>query len=215
VAVDNDVDSRLKLFVHTPYASFASVREVLTLGGRIKVTEISLQQLRSLVTAVAGVDPTYPDEQDMPGALQEGFMGLPAPVPGFMYYFDIAPGSELPAIKLYIPMHHYGKNDLQLAKGITGWMKANGRGQYCDRYLRALENIADHRGLEEKRGIQCYVACLVTKSGEIDVTTYIDPEFADRVRANTKTYGNGNGHVNDHSHLNGKTHTNGNSLDGH
>lgn len=200
-AVDDvsPAESRLKFYFQTPYTSFASVREVLTLGGRVKTSEESLQHLRSLIAAVVGVDSTYPEEEDVRPVVQESFIDLPAPVSGFGYYFDIAPGSELPAIKLYLPMHHYGKDDLTLAKGITGWMKANGRGQYCDRYMTMLERIASHRHLEDKKGIQSYVACLIKKSGELDITTYVDPEALDRVEPATSVHANGNGKANGES----------------
>jgi len=192
-AVDDvaPAESRLKFYFQTPYTSFTSVRETVTLGGHVEIPEEQLQSLRSLIIAVVGDDKDYPEDVEMHPVAQKGgdFIDLPAPVSGFGYYFDIAPGSELPAIKLYLPMHHYGQDDLSLAKGITGWMKAHGRGQYCDRYMSMLENMAYHRHLEDKKGLQSYVSCLIKKSGELDITTYIDPEALDRVKPKAKTNG--------------------------
>ena len=124
VVVDDvaPAESRLKFYFQTPYTSFTSVRETVTLGGHVEIPEEQLQSLRSLIIAVVGVNKNYPEDVTMHPVAQKGgdFIDLPAPVSGFGYYFDIAPGSELPAIKLYLPMHHYSQDDLSLAKSITG-----------------------------------------------------------------------------------------------
>lgn len=153
VAVDDvaPAESRLKFYFQTPHTSFTSVREVLTLGGLVKVAEGALQQLRSLIAAVVGVDSTYPEGEEVRPAVQKSFIDLPAPVSGFGYYFDIAPGSDLPALKFYLPMHQYGQDDLTLAKGITGWMKDNGRGQYCDHSMTMLSELLATAGSRTRR----------------------------------------------------------------
>lgn len=86
------------------------VRETVTLEGHIEIPEEQLQSLQFLIIAVIGIDKDYPKDVEMHLVAQKrgDFINLPAPVSGFDYYFDIAPGSELPAIKLYLPIHHYG-----------------------------------------------------------------------------------------------------------
>ena len=68
-------------------------------------------------------------------------------------------------------------------------MKAHGRGQYYDRYMSMLENMAYHRHLKDKKELQSYVSYLINKSGELDITTYINPEALNRVKPKTKTNG--------------------------
>lgn len=185
VAVDNvaPAESRLKFYFQTASSSFQSVRETMTLDGRIKVPEKRLQQLRSLISAVVGVEDDYPEDKQVLPTVQKGdeISYLPTGVNGFAYYFDIAPGSQLPDVKLYVPMHYYGHDDLSLANALTSWMKSNDRGQYCDRYMAMLERIAYHRRLDSRKGLQSYVSCMIKKD-DLDITTYLDPEAFHRVQ---------------------------------
>lgn len=50
-----------------------------------------------------------------------------------------------------------------------------------------LENMAYYRHLKDKKGLQSYISCLIKKSGELDITTYIDPEALDHIKPKAKT----------------------------
>ncbi|KAL3459594.1 aromatic prenyltransferase [Aspergillus heterothallicus] len=189
LAVDNIAPekSRLKLYFQTPHTSFASVREIMTLGGRIAVPESQLQDLRSLLLAVSGLDTDFPDEAEVPCPEQydpsaiDNFVELPILLSGYLYYFDIAPGPSVPGIKLYTPVRRYGPDDRALANGIMQWMQDHGRGEYCERYSKMLEDLTGHRKLEDGKGMQTYVSCLFKGNGELDITSYIGPEAYDAV----------------------------------
>ncbi|OQE36220.1 hypothetical protein PENCOP_c012G00844 [Penicillium coprophilum] len=135
LAVDNVVSekSHLKFYFQTPHTSFASVREIVTLGGRIPVADSHLQDLRSLLLAINGIDSDFADQQEVPCPEQydpsaiDNFVELPILLSGYLYYFDIAPGPALPSIKLYNPVRRYGPDDRALAGGIMQWMDAHGR----------------------------------------------------------------------------------------
>ncbi|KAL4942701.1 hypothetical protein BDV06DRAFT_235235 [Aspergillus oleicola] len=190
LAVDNvrPENSRLKLYFQTPHTSFASVREIMTLGGRIPVPEWQLHDLCTLLLAVSGLDPDFPDDQEVPcpehydPSAVDNFKELPILLSGYLYYFDIAPGPAVPGIKLYTPVRRYGPDDRALAKGTTKWMETHGRGEYCQRYMTMLEDLTQHRNLEDGKGMQTYVSALF-KGGELDITTYIGPEAYDAVRS--------------------------------
>lgn len=195
VAVDNitPAQSWLKFYFRTPHTSFSSVREIITLGGRIAVPEAQLQDLRTLVAAAAGLEPDFAEDAEVPlaseynPASKDAFGELPVLLSGFIYYFDIAPGAVLPDIKFYIQVRHYGRDDLSLARAITNWMEAHGRGQYCDRYLSMLESLSHHRRLDEGKEIQVYLSCLFKKNGELDITSYIAPELFAPARGSPST----------------------------
>ncbi|KAL2824223.1 aromatic prenyltransferase [Aspergillus cavernicola] len=184
LAVDDVVPakSRLKFYFQTPHTSFASVREIMTLGGKIAVPEEQLRDLRTLISAVTGLPPDFPEDEEVPCApeynpsAKENFVELPILLSGYLYYFDIAPGALLPDIKFYTPVRRYGRDDLSLARGIIDWMQSHGRGEYCSQYLSMLERLSPHRALDEGKGMQTYVSCLFRKNGELDITTYIGPE---------------------------------------
>ncbi|KAI1124398.1 dimethylallyl tryptophan synthase GliD1 [Nemania abortiva] len=180
--------SRLKFYFQTPHTNFKSVREVMTLGGRIQVPENQMQDLRTLISAITGIAEDFPEGTEIPCAdeyniaAKDNFVELPILLSGYLYYFDIAPGSKLPAIKFYSPVRRYGRDDLSLAKATVEWMNSHGRAGYGDRYLKMLQSLSQHRRLDEGKGIQTYVSCLFKKDGELDITSYVGPEAFDPAR---------------------------------
>ncbi|KAI1504045.1 dimethylallyl tryptophan synthase GliD1 [Biscogniauxia marginata] len=186
VGVDDVVPekSRLKWYFNTPHTTFASVREIMTLGGRIDTPYMAkaLEELHDLIKAVIGLPADFSEDAELSAApnwdssRKDKFGDMAKVLSGYLYYFDVAPGMALPEVKIFIPARYYSTDDLTLARGITGWMKARGRGAYCDRYMSMLESLTEHRRLDEGNGIQTYVACLFKKGGELDITTYLGAE---------------------------------------
>ena len=170
--------SRMKLYFQTPHTSFDSVRTIMTLGGQIQGVEIALEELQELIKLIAGLDKDFPSSQELPtraSTAVDHFTGLPLLVSGYLYYFDIAPGSSMPDIKFYIPTRQYGENDLQIARGLIDFMGTRGRGQYAKNYMRVLEGLATHRPLEAAAGLQTYISCTFQK-GSLSITTYLASE---------------------------------------
>ncbi|QPG95230.1 aromatic prenyltransferase (DMATS family) [Epichloe festucae Fl1] len=174
--------SRLKFYFRTPHTSFKSLREILTLGGRISYPEDKMQQLRGLIIAATGIEADFPEDEDVPltpfynRAAEKAFAEVPALLSGYIYYFDMAPGAKLPEVKFYVPVRHYGLDDWSLARGVTGWMESQGRGQFVQGYLSMLRSLSPKRPLDQGKGIQAYLSCMIKKNGELDVTSYVAPE---------------------------------------
>lgn len=176
--------SRLKLYVQTPHTSFDSVRHIMTMGGKITGVEKGLEELEELIKLVLSLPSDFGSSENLPatqGYAVNHFAEDQHLVEGYMYYFDIAPGSPLPDIKFYLPTRRYGKDDLSIAQGLTKWMGDRGRGQYKEGYMRVLESLASHRTLEERVGLQTYVSCCFQK-GTLSMTTYMNPEIFDEQR---------------------------------
>ncbi|KAI0199299.1 dimethylallyl tryptophan synthase GliD1 [Astrocystis sublimbata] len=190
LAVDDVVPakSRLKFYFQTPHTSFASVREIMTLGGRISVPENAMQDFRSLIAAITGIGDDFPENEEVPCAAEynpaakDNFVELPILLSGYLYYVDIAPGAAFPDVKLYSPVRRYGRDDWSLAQATVDWMNSHGRAGYGDRFLSMLQGLAPHRHLESGKGMQTYVSCLIKKDGELDITSYIGPEAFDPAR---------------------------------
>ncbi|CAN8095471.1 unnamed protein product [Discula destructiva] len=167
--------SRLKLYFATPRTTFASVREIMTLAGHLSIPEPSLQDLRSFITAILGLPHDYPESAAIPVptcALQSER----EPAPCFVYFFDIAPNAALD-VKLYLSMRTYAHDDLEIARRLSGWLEARGRGAYCDRYVDMLEAVAEHRELEAGKGIHSYLSYQCSRTGgEPDIKSYFTPE---------------------------------------
>ncbi|KAK7963526.1 hypothetical protein PG988_010500 [Apiospora saccharicola] len=179
VSVDNidPAKSRMKWYFWSPHTNFASVREIMTLGGRIDTPGISDQfdNLFQLIKAVLHLPDEFPETADLPAPKAEDEDGHEVLFRTHWYYFDIAPGKALPEVKIYIQLRPNGRDDASIAEGLVGWLKAHGRGRYCDGFLRVLAELAQHRRLDEATGIQTFLACQF-KNGELDLTSYLGPE---------------------------------------
>lgn len=173
--------SRVKFYLQTANTDFDSVREIMTMGGMIQGLDRQLDDLHSLIKLITGLDANYPSSKPVSAttaAYENGlkhFENVPELLAGYIYYFDIAPGKSMPDIKFYIPTRHYAKDDLQVARGLTTWMKERGRGQYVENYMRVLDSICTHRKLEEGNGVHAFVSCAFQK-GDVSVTSYVGPE---------------------------------------
>jgi DMATS type aromatic prenyltransferase len=188
LSVDNvePAKARLKWYFNSPHTSFASVRDIMTLGGRITSPHLTAQlaALHELIKTVTGLPADFPEDAEVPAAAapqygpsaKDNFAELPTLLIGNVYFFDVAPGKALPEIKFYTPLRNYGRDDLALARGLTAWMEAHGRGSYCNRYLRMLESLAEHRRLDEGWGLQTFLSCQFKSDGELDITSYLAPE---------------------------------------
>ncbi|KAI1367013.1 dimethylallyl tryptophan synthase GliD1 [Xylaria arbuscula] len=173
--------SRLKLYFTTPHTSFKSVREIMTLGGLIDVPEEKMQDLRSFISATLCLPDDYPEDKEIPHEITDKEMWAEAEalIDGYVYYFDIAPGSSkaIPDIKFHNPTRRYGPDDLSIARGLTSWLKARGRGQYCDSYMRMVESVCEHRDLAKGKGLHTYLTYMFNKKGgEPDIKSYLIPE---------------------------------------
>lgn len=211
VGVDNKAGSRLKWYFNSPNTSFASVREILTLNGRVKTPYIDRQlaDLHELIKTVLGLPNDFP-ETEHPAI----FLGakspynLPPPptaasdvdtstpvtfAPGYPYYFDVAPGQDLPGVKWSLPVRNYNLGDLAVAKAFTAWMAKQGRGAFCERYMSLLKRLAAVKGvsLEESKGLQEFISVMLKPNGEIDVTTYFAAHAWDEAEQQAQQNGNG------------------------
>ncbi|KAL4953395.1 aromatic prenyltransferase [Aspergillus filifer] len=193
LAVDNiePSSSRLKFYFASPKTSFNSIREVLTLGGRVKTPDLDakLRTLHDLVKAIMPTPADLPDDADIPAPeappppppTESGSGSAdmanerPAFISGYQYYFDIAPGASLPDIKFYIPIRKAQMDDRTVANGLTSWMRAQGRGAFCDGYVRVLEGLAGGRDLSQCHGLHTHVCLMLKGNGEFDVTSYLAP----------------------------------------
>jgi DMATS type aromatic prenyltransferase len=93
-----------------------------------------------------------------------------------VYFFDVAPHNSIPDVKFYLPTRRYGPDDRQIALRLMEWMKARGRGKYCEQYLHMMETLAEHRGLENGKGLHTYISYQIGKSSEPDIKSYLTPE---------------------------------------
>lgn len=176
--------SRLKMYFTSRHTSFESVREVMTIGGLRDVSESSLQDLRSLILAVLGLpdNDSGDAEVSVESTGSNKLRDFEALCEGSTYFFDIAPTSGKPKVKFYLTTRKYGADDLTIARNLVAWLHGHGRGAYADAYLGMLEKLAEHRGLENEKGLHAYISYQCTEKGEPDIKSYISPELYHRAR---------------------------------
>ncbi|KNG85624.1 dimethylallyl tryptophan synthase [Aspergillus nomiae NRRL 13137] len=172
VAVDcvDPSAAKLKIYFRSPSTSFASVKETLTAGGTVSSwDECALEQLQELWSLVLGLPPDFSHNQELPSKSHE--------TSGVLYNFDIKLGNQQPETKVYIPVRHYGPNDHAIAMGLVEFLqRRGGHTPYQDRFLKALEQYASFRSLDQGCGVQTYIACAF-KRGQLSLTSYLSAEI--------------------------------------
>ena len=167
IAVDcvDPATSRLKFYFRSPRTSFDSVRAVMTLGGRLPAIPDALQDLWRLLL---GLDPQFLSSEEL--------KPTPHETSGVLYNFDVRGDNLLPEPKVYIPVKHYGANDLAIAEGLACFLKSQGADPFVDNYMRMLKAACPHRSLKSDRGLQTYISCDV-RNGALSLTSYVGAEI--------------------------------------
>jgi DMATS type aromatic prenyltransferase len=113
--------SRLKIYFRSRETSFQSVRNIMSLAGRLlneqteKHAEKGLQNLRRLWDSLFNQQ-GVPDEIPLPDSHHE--------TAGILYYVDFHLGGKMPKVKIYLPVRHYAENDWQVMKAVSGYMSS-------------------------------------------------------------------------------------------
>ena len=161
--------SRLKIYMRSRSTSFASVRDIMTLGGTLDGSSLThgLHELQKLWRLVLPQWQPFSPDDDL---RQNNHRTA-----GVLYYFDIKQGTALPGVKIYIPVRHYGPNDLAIADGLQLYLKSRGQGHFARKYVEALEGIAPPASLRSRCRIQTYIGCSIV-GGQLKLTSYLTPE---------------------------------------
>lgn len=137
LAIDcvNPSKSRIKIYIRSRETSFDSVADVMTMGGLLTKdgTDKALASLKDLWGRVLSLGSGFSTSASLESRGHR--------TAGILYYFELKPGASLPTSKVYIPAKHYGINDLEVARGLSGFLKARGNVFAEDDYLEALQKV--------------------------------------------------------------------------
>ncbi|KAH6857478.1 dimethylallyl tryptophan synthase GliD1 [Alternaria rosae] len=184
-------NSRIKLYFRTPHVRFSTIHTIMTLNNRKAVSASQTESLRKLLAAVTGLPLDFPDEADWPINSRFGDLvhkrsaKVPLVYPACGFYFDIAPGREIPNVKVQVPLYVYGQEEQQLAEGVSQWMKDNERGKFADQFLKALPRLGDRgtaHGPDRVKGQVVngsYLSVMFTPDDQLEVTTYLTPVLSE------------------------------------
>lgn len=128
--------SRFKIYMRNCSTCFNSVRTIMRLDGALTESNLTrgLEELQTLWNLVLGKEEGFSPAQSLQHKEHR--------TAGILYYFDIRSGQALPGVKVYIPVRHYGQNDLAIAQGLRVYLESRGQGSLVRRYLEALKSIS-------------------------------------------------------------------------
>ncbi|KAM0552433.1 hypothetical protein ACHAPJ_007994 [Fusarium lateritium] len=111
-----DLDkSRLKIYFRDRRTNFNAVKEIMSVGGKIRGEEFKkgLQNLKRLWVVLLGTE-GVPDDVSLPHRDHR--------TAGILYNIEFRVGHILPKMKVYIPVRHYAKNDLQIVEALKSFL---------------------------------------------------------------------------------------------
>nr|DAD54580.1 TPA_asm: DMATS-type prenyltransferase [Fusarium equiseti] len=169
--------SRLKLYVSTTATSFASIVSVMTLGGKITDVDRGIKELEVLLSFALGKETpiSRDDELNVQSVFDKGLAHDFDLYGRMTYYFDIAPSSKLPDVKLYIPVIRFGRSDEAVASGLGQYLRLRQRDQFHDGFMRALGSIGAGHPEGSGHRLQTYLAVAFQRDGSLAITSYINP----------------------------------------
>ncbi|KAF7371204.1 Pyr-redox-2 domain-containing protein [Mycena sanguinolenta] len=174
VAVDcvPGAKNRLKIYFRTHLLSYAHMENLLTLGGALCSSDVSvgLRKARLLWNAMTAGTPA----------------GSSCYFPSGLIYYELRQNHDFPSSKVYLPVRRYLPNDLAISKSIEG---LDFPPSFSTTYSCFAQAVFSHRALSARTGIHTYVCCTV-KPGAGDISLYYSPEaFAPERTGDLRGYG--------------------------
>jgi DMATS type aromatic prenyltransferase len=83
--------------------------------------------------------------------------------------------SQLPDVKVYIPVRHYSPGDDVAARGLVRYLKSQSQGAYAQQYLETLKALATKEDKSTSNGLQTYISCAYRKNALV-ITSYLNPQ---------------------------------------
>ncbi|KAL4903335.1 hypothetical protein BDW74DRAFT_179754 [Aspergillus multicolor] len=163
-------ESRVKIYFRTRDTSFASVRQMMTLGQRLPRVEFGkLHRFWDALLDQAGA----PDDQPLSGA------DVSHRTAGLIYNVEIRSGSVHPKVKIYIPVRHYARSDEAVLSAVHEYMSSVRA--YGDRkkdtlgYAHTMQSLFKPAAMQQQ-GLHAYIGCSVDDNGELRVVPYFNCE---------------------------------------
>ena len=127
--------ARIKVYLRSQSTSFNSIRSNMTLGGKLRQRglESGLLELEKLWRLVLPVAKNSSPDEELPRKIHR--------TAGILYYYDFKSKQSCPVPRIYIPVRHYGHNDLDIAKALETYLRGRGQDEWAHRYLLALQDI--------------------------------------------------------------------------
>ncbi|TRX98038.1 hypothetical protein FHL15_001248 [Xylaria flabelliformis] len=151
--------SRFKVYFRSRETSFDSLSRIITLGDRIKHTNMQqgLKDLRCLWNAIFGVNEpsSHPLEENNHRTA------------GMLYNVEFRIGDQYPVAKVYLPVRHYSASDESVINGLDEYLKSHQRSSHMTAYSRAMVKLFGPESLRSQTGIHTYIGCTIRPNGAL------------------------------------------------
>lgn len=126
-------ESRVKLYFRSRQTDFESVRTAMSLDGRLASPQIErgLEELKDLWKALFNADTD--DNVSLHNVNHR--------TAGILYNVEFRVNEGHPAIKVYLPVRHYGESDRSILRGLCEFMARKNRDQHTLGFLKMMESI--------------------------------------------------------------------------
>ncbi|CAG8960059.1 hypothetical protein HYFRA_00010537 [Hymenoscyphus fraxineus] len=170
------INSRMKVYARTPHTSLGEVQSIMSIfEDKSKIIK-GLEELSELWRLIFSLP-----ENDRKGEYDKQLPSSDHDTSGILFYFEVRPENCKITTKVYLPVRHYGRNDLSVANGLQAFLQKRGvlQKKFAGHFLTALHQICTHRRLEDATGLQTYVSCKIDRES-LDITSYLNPEIYNR-----------------------------------
>ena len=123
-------ESRIKIYYRSPITALSQVIDMYTLGGRLSSPSVlaGIEVLRSLWPLVLNLPEDYPEDKDLPFVNHR--------TTGTCFNFEIRPNNPDVQPKVYIPVRHYAKNDLDISQSLAAFFERQGWSELARNYVK-------------------------------------------------------------------------------
>ncbi|KJZ72998.1 hypothetical protein HIM_07570 [Hirsutella minnesotensis 3608] len=166
-------DARIKLYVHTRSNSFDTLRDYMTLGGRLQ-DERTLKGLELLhkIWHLLLQQPQAFDNDQFEAPFSDGN----AFYQKLYFCFELRPSKELPEVKSYVPTWHYVRSDDETVQNYEEIFRACGQKWGNDGlYRRIFEDAFGPAKHDRKVPIHCDASFLYTEKRGLYQSLYYSP----------------------------------------
>ncbi|KAM3081913.1 hypothetical protein ACMFMG_004377 [Clarireedia jacksonii] len=165
--------SRMKVYARTPHISLGEVLAVMSMFEDKSKILNGLEELSELWHLVFS-HPRNDGNEKHTGQLPFKEHNTS----GILFYFEVRPGSSKITTKVYLPVRHYGHDDLSIARGLQTFIQKRRvlLHNFAENFVEALQQICAPRRLEAATGLQTYISCRIDNDA-LDITSYLNPEI--------------------------------------
>ncbi|KAF2673862.1 aromatic prenyltransferase [Microthyrium microscopicum] len=171
LAIDN-VDkkrARAKIYVNSFNNTFNKIKDIYTMGGRIKDAAIlkSLDALADVWKLLFNLPETGFEDMELPNIMH--------PRSGFVTGFEFKTGEALPTTKIYFPMWHYAKTDQQLTDALSAFFSKQGWNDRAKSYSNDVSEIFMESEMPYSPGTHQYLSFSAKAKSGLYLTMYYSP----------------------------------------